>query len=111
MVMQVAPLKDKTALEVLTTDQSPVATAEEECNADQIGLAGNILQAMIHSINDMTVSSINNSQDKNNNVEKSHQHVHLLSPEKRSEIYDEQYNILKRKFLCKKGKKRRAVAM
>ena len=90
-----ASLKGKNQFELPTTDTSPVAIATDEHYTDQISLAGNILQTTISSISDMTMSSLNHSQNKINKGEKSHQHVHMLTPEKKKEIYDEQYHIMK----------------
>ena len=74
---------------------------------DQICLPGNLSQRTIPSLSDTTMSSLNNLLNKNNSGEKYGKKVHMLTPEKKKEIYDKQYNILK-KVSCKKGKKRKA---
>ena len=78
-----ASLKDKNGFELPTADTSLVAIATEENYTDQISLAGNISQTMIPSISDMTMSSLNHSQNKINKGERSCQHVCMLTTEKK----------------------------
>ena len=98
-------LDDTWHLEDATSEHSLVKVKTKEQVPDQISLTGNVSQSSILSVSDTTTSSMNTSHEKRNKSDRSHGAIQMLSPEKKSEIIAEQYNILKRKYLARKAKR------